>query len=259
MSESVICNPHLRNLSRVEFVITWACTGRCKHCCQGEHEGRGNTHVSPEIAARTVGDLCAHYPITSVMTFGGEPLLHPETVCAIHAAARDCGVAKRQVITNGYFTKDPSRMDEVARALAESGVNDLLLSVDAVHQETIPPEAVKTFARSLLTHGVPVRTQPAWVVNEAHENPYNRTTRAILGEFAAMGITANTGNDILPEGNAATYLAEYYDLSATYVNPYADDPFDLRTVTVDPDGTCLCGNINRSGVMELVKKYLPNG
>ena len=23
---------------RIEFVITYACTGRCKHCSQGEHK-----------------------------------------------------------------------------------------------------------------------------------------------------------------------------------------------------------------------------
>ena len=257
MNPSIITNPHLRNLSRVEFVVTWKCTGRCKHCCQGNTVRRDPAHLTPDVSARVVRDLTRAHPITSVMTFGGEPLLHPETVCAIHAAAREGGVAKRQVITNGYFTKDPARMDEVARALAESGVNDLLLSVDAFHQETIPLDTVKIFAKSLLTHGIPVRTQPAWVVNESHENPYNRTTRAILGEFAALGITANTGNDILPEGNAATYLADYYDPTATYVSPYADDPLDLRTVTVDPDGSCLGGNIHRSGILELVKKYRP--
>ena len=46
------------------------------------------------------------YGIKSVMTFGGEPLLCPETVCEIHKAAKEMNVPKRQLITNGFFSKD---------------------------------------------------------------------------------------------------------------------------------------------------------
>lgn len=44
------------------------------------------------------------------MTFGGEPLLYPETVCKIHKAARETGIAKRSVITNGFFSRDRGRI-----------------------------------------------------------------------------------------------------------------------------------------------------
>ena len=39
------------------------------------------------------------------MTFGGEPLLYPETVCKIHSAAKEMNIPKRELITNGYFSK----------------------------------------------------------------------------------------------------------------------------------------------------------
>lgn len=80
----------------------------------------------------------AHMPIASVMTFGGEPLLYPETVFAIHEAARAAGVPKPQIITNGFFCAKQAQREETARRLAQCGVNDVLLSVDAFHQETIP-------------------------------------------------------------------------------------------------------------------------
>ena len=34
-------NNYLKNLNRIEFVVTMACTGKCKHCSQGEHRLRG--------------------------------------------------------------------------------------------------------------------------------------------------------------------------------------------------------------------------
>ncbi len=30
-------NEYVKNLNRIEFVVTMACTGRCKHCSEGEH------------------------------------------------------------------------------------------------------------------------------------------------------------------------------------------------------------------------------
>lgn len=30
-------NEYLKNLNRIEFVITDSCTGKCKHCSQGNH------------------------------------------------------------------------------------------------------------------------------------------------------------------------------------------------------------------------------
>ncbi len=93
-------NHDVKNLNRIEFVVTYACTGRCKHCSEGDHSGSG-PYLGPETAARVVRDAAGRFPIASVMTFGGEPLLHPETVCAVHAAAAELGVPKRQLITNG--------------------------------------------------------------------------------------------------------------------------------------------------------------
>ena len=141
-------NPYLKNLKKIEFVVTDACTGKCKHCSEGNHDACG-ARIDHKLSADAVRRIAGLYPIQTVMTFGGEPLLHPDAVYAIHSAAREMGVSKRQVITNGYFSKDEARIHEVAEGLAACGVNDVLLSVDAFHQETIPLETVRKFARAV--------------------------------------------------------------------------------------------------------------
>ena len=45
-------NKYLENLDKIEFVVTDACTGRCKHCSQGDH--RGGAKINGEIAAEAV-------------------------------------------------------------------------------------------------------------------------------------------------------------------------------------------------------------
>ena len=129
-------NKYLKNLEKIEFVVTYACTGRCKHCSEGDHSTCG-AHIDPEVAARAVKKVAQAYPIKTVMTFGGEPLLYPDVVYAVMNAASELKIHKRQVITNGYFSKDEKRIREVAWHLADVGVNDLRLSADAFHQEYI--------------------------------------------------------------------------------------------------------------------------
>ena len=112
-------NPYLKNLRKIEFVVTNACTGRCRHCSAGEHHGAGES-IAPDIAAYAVKQIAAKYAIETVMAFGGEPLLCPDAVCAIMAAGTAMQIPHRQVITNGYFTKDPAMAEEMAARLAAS-------------------------------------------------------------------------------------------------------------------------------------------
>jgi hypothetical protein len=248
-------NSYLKNLRKIEFVITNACSGRCKHCSEGDHSAHGE-RIDPQIAADAVRKIAAEYDIRTVMTFGGEPLLYPDAVRAIMTAAKELNIPKRQIITNGYFSKDPARIREVAERLAESSVNDLLLSVDAFHQETIPLDTVKLFATEAQKAGIPLRLQPAWLVSTEHDNPYNRRTREILAIFTHMGISVNEGNVIFPEGNAVKYLAEYF-AGEIPENPYVEDPRDVRCVSFSPNGDVLGGNVYRNDIMEIIKDYAP--
>ena len=248
-------NVYLKNLNKVEFVVSFACTGRCKHCSEGDHASCGE-RIHPAIAADAVRKIAAEYDIQTVMTFGGEPLLYPEAVYAVMTAARELHIPRRQVITNGFFSKDTQRIREVAERLAACGVNDLLLSVDAFHQETIPLEVVKAFAAEVRRCGIPVRLQPAWLVGRDDDNPYNRRTREVLDCMGDPGIPVGEGNVIFPEGNALKYLAEYFT-DETPANPYVDDPFDVRCASFDPNGDVLGGNVYRCDVMDVLDDYDP--
>lgn len=250
-------NEYLKNLNRIEFVVTMACTGRCKHCSEGEHISNGE-HIDGERAAVAIKDVCQNYHIQSLMTFGGEPLLFPTDVCRIHAAAREMGILQRQLITNGFFSKDENRIREVAHLLAESGVNHILLSVDAFHQETIPIEPVMFFAKCVKETGIPIRIQPAWLVSEDDNNPYNQKTRKLLQEFLQEGFSVASGNIIFPSGNARKYLKEYFDDDVEYFNPYEEDPRDIRAISFNPGGDVLNGNIYKDCIMDIINSYLPD-
>ena len=147
-------------------------------------------------------------------------------------------------------------MRDVAKRLAECGVNDLRLSVDAFHMESIPLDTVKQFALALKDAGVPTKTQPAWLVSREHINPYNVKTRALLAEFSRFGIDESEGNVIFPEGNAKVYLAEYFG-GITVDNPYVENPCDVRCISFEPNGDVLGKNVYNKDIIDIIKEYTP--
>ena len=247
-------NKYLEHLNRIEFVVTWACTGRCRHCSEGEHALNGE-HIDADAAVGAVYEICRHYQIESLMTFGGEPLLYPEIVCKIHKAAKKMGIPKRDLITNGFFSKDEKRIREVVSMLTESGAGSIALSVDAFHQETMPLEPVRYFAECVQKTDMSIRTSPAWLVSEEDNNPYNIKTREILRVFTQMGIETASGNVIFPSGNAVKYLSEYFDEMKDYVSPYEEDPKDVRAISFSPNGDVLNGNVYKNNIMDILEAY----
>lgn len=250
-------NPYTQNLNRIEFLLTFACTGRCKHCSEGDHTNTGE-HINGDIAADMVRKVASNYDIKSLMTFGGEPLLYPEEVCKVQTAARDAGIVEQQLITNGFFSRDEEKIRRVVNNLAQSGVNNLLLSVDAFHQETIPIEPVITFAKAVLEMKIPkFRIHPAWLVSKDADNSYNNKTREILAVFNAIGIPTSSGNVIFPGGNALKYLNEYFDFSISHKSKYTENPQDIKAICVIPNGNVLGGNIYKTDIIDILKNYNP--
>ena len=248
-------NKYLENAEKIEFVVTDACTGRCIHCSAGGNKGNGES-INPAVARDAVKKICGIYGIKTVMAFGGEPLLCLDTVEAIMSAARDMSVPRRQVITNGYFTSNIESIRSAAKRLANCGVNDLLLSVDAFHQQTIPLATVSVFAEEARDAGIPVRLQPAWLVSPIDKNPYNLKTRELLDSLAYLGLPESYGNVVFPEGNAKIFLADYFRDNKPD-NPYTEDPCNVKCISFSANGDVLDGNVYDKDITDILDGYTP--
>ena len=262
-------NPYM-NINRIEFGMTYNCTGRCRHCSVGEKiNGSDKSHVEYRRIKGMLKEVTDMYPVHSVMCFGGEPLLYPDDVSGIMQKAAEYGIPLREIITNGYFSKDESRIAEVVSSLKKAGVTRILLSVDSFHQEIIPLEPVYAFARSAAASSIEIKLQPAWLVNEQADNEYNTRTRDILNRFSDLPVPVNQGNNIFPSGNAALNLAEYYvkkpvDLDQRCGDaPYTDRLDKVTTLPVSPNGdvnacSFMIGNVYRESVTEIFERYNPH-
>ena len=184
-------------------------------------------------------------------------MLYPEVVCAIHRAANEMRISKRELITNGFFTKDINRIKEVVQDLENSGVCQILLSVDAFHQETIPLEPVRLFAECVTKTGMSIKLSPAWLVSEKDNNQYNVRTREIIKEFDYLNIPVGAGNIVFPSGNALKYLKEYFEENVECTSPYQENPEDIRAISFSPNGDVLDGNFYQKGILEILNDYQP--
>lgn len=54
-------NKYLKNLNKIEFVVTNACTGRCKHCSEGDHASCGE-----QIDSKIAYDVVKRCPISMI-------------------------------------------------------------------------------------------------------------------------------------------------------------------------------------------------
>lgn len=256
------------DINRVEFVITQQCTGRCKHCSVGDKLDKKG-HIEYDKVRGILTKLCERFNITSVMCFGGEPLLYYNEVKGILGEAAACGIDKRQLITNGFFSNNKEKMMAAVGALEEAQANDILLSVDAFHQESIPLEAVYEFARRIKDgNQLPLRLHPAWVVNREHDNPYNNSTKQILERFNDLKLTVSRGNDIFPAGKALENLSEYFPepkLDLTYrcgAAPYSTRLDQVDSISIGADGkVSVCcfpiGNVYEEDINSILDRYNP--
>jgi len=258
-------------VDRIEFVVTYRCNSRCKHCqIESNQRSFHPKAIDKELAAQIVRDVAAAYSPRSIMTFGGEPLLFPDVVCAIHATAKAHGIDKRQVITNAGWPRSKEDFRAVAFKLAESGITEIDISVDYFHQEYIPLSTVEQNVRSLVEAGIGrLRWNPCWVVSKEHDNKWNRRTKSVLQALAHLPADESEGNIVQPVGNAITWLRDYLPPKTPLPEgscgdmPYTGRLDQVSSISVGPDGSiAVCdeffvGNAAQRSVIELLQRYDP--
>lgn len=72
-----------------------------------------------------------------------------------------------------------------------------------------------------------------------------------------MGITSSDGNVIFPSGNALKYLSEYFDPDQEPDNPCAENPLDVRTINISPNGDTLNDNVYQKDILNIIDDYMP--
>lgn len=240
------------------------------HCYATKHKEGHPQHIDRSLAVDIVRKVSQKCNVESVMTFGGEPLLFPEIVCSIHKKATQSKIPSREVITNGFWSNDLTKIRRIARNLAECGVNNIHVSVDAFHQEHIPLDIVRKAVESCLEVGIEdIAWNPCWVISEDDHNMFNRKTKSILKELEYLPIRMSKGNVLEPDGLALINLREFLPQKNKVPAgkcgdmPYTEPLDSVTSISVEPDGRiAVCnefyiGNASKISILDILENYDP--
>ncbi len=261
------------SIKRIEMAVTYRCISHCRHCQVSEVQRMMNpSHLAPDLAERAVREVASVSPVNSLMTWGGEPLLYPDTVCAAHAAARDCGMQWRTIITSLGTPVGEEDFRRLARRLKDSGVTDMYLSVDAFHQEWIPLEVVRRNTLALVEVGIGyLAWNVSFLVSPDADNRWNARTHQILKELAGLPVHFDLKDAVIvqPLAHAPENLAEFFPPRRPVVAgrcgdlPYTAPPDRAHLLGITPDGSLeLCfgvriGNLAQGHAGEICERYNP--
>jgi len=145
-----------------------------------------------------------------VCIFGGETFLYPELLFNVIKEAKKFKVPRVSVITNGFWGENEQLAKKYANNLKNAGLDQLVVSVDAFHQEFIPLETVKNILQAAEAVGMENVEVDAKVLGSSEErNVFNERTEALLEEIQKE---FNVKIDVEPVhlyGRAAYELASY--------------------------------------------------
>jgi hypothetical protein len=257
-------------LKGLDIILTYECTSRCAHCCYRAGPGEGGTMTVAEVEGYLTA--IADHPIEWILLFGGEPFVCYDLLQAsVVLAASMAGVL---VFTNGYWATDPDTARRLLAGLQEAGLDHMLFSVDAFHQERVPVEriAIGIEAARELGYGR-IEVDNRCLGEPDNENAFNQRTRNIMNHLAELcdlgHVTIYQGPSRMV-GRAADALSPYL---ATQAGPWAECTLpgyfggDLRaphTVEIHPGGWVnLCaglalGNAHQRPLGEILAEYDPD-
>ncbi|MGC9530648.1 MAG: radical SAM protein [Candidatus Bipolaricaulaceae bacterium] len=257
-------------LEGLDILLTYECTGRCAHCCYRAGPGAGSTMTVEEVAGylAEVEDRQLEW----VLLFGGEPFVCYDLLRASVGLAVQ--LAEVLVFTNGYWATGPDAARRLLPGLQAEGLDHILFSVDAFHQEHVPVERIAVGIQAPKELGFSrVEIDSRFLSEPGDDNPVNlRTWSSLdrLGRLCELDSVAADRGPARMVGRAADLLTPRL---ASRPGPWRECPLpgylggDLRaptTVEIHPGGWVnLCaglalGNARQHRLSDIVAAYDPD-
>ena len=115
-------NQYLKNLNKIEFIVTYACTGRCKHCSEGDHASCGEPERLGLIDAIRFLRSIKALPILA------HPLkdISAEQLCEMLPRLIEAGLVGIETMHSSYSDEEIAISKEIAHrySLLQSGGSD---------------------------------------------------------------------------------------------------------------------------------------
>ncbi len=137
-----------RKLNAIGIQLTNKCNLNCRHC-GSESSPKGKNGPSIEWLCNLIDAITEKTSIETLMITGGEPFLRYKDLLVMieKGANKNLGI---EVVTNGYWGKNIDKAKCYIKNLAQSGLSQLTISVDVIHQQYIEEKAIENVLEALL-------------------------------------------------------------------------------------------------------------
>jgi hypothetical protein len=225
-------------------------------------------------ARNWLSTLAANHPLESITIHGGEPLLYFPNYCVerILRHATELKIARRGLITNGFWATDQDTARRKLAKLKSSGLTSITFSVDGFHQEYVPIETVRIGLEEAVKLGFSrIGVLSHYLTSVKAENIYNKLTNQSLAQIKDIdGIVIDRFKSSLYGRAAETLtgtLAKSRNLPAGPCRfPYwlGNDIRDPKAIEIDFNGhVTLCpgiciGNLKSQPLTKVIDQYDPH-
>lgn len=217
-------------------------------------------------------EAVAGQPLEGILLFGGEPFLCYDLLRASIPLAATLA-QQLYVFTNGYWATDPDTALQRLAGLQEAGLDYILFSVDAFHQDRIPLGRVATGIQAARTLGYrTIEIDNRFLGSPETDNTFNRRTRANMIRLAKLCDLSDVRVDQGPARMVGRAVDELSYYMASQGRPMDTCPLpdylggDLRAPTgveIHPGGWVnLCaglalGNVHQRPLASILADYDP--
>lgn len=258
----------LMQVKGVDFLLTFKCPSKCKHCSYKAGPERSG-HMKLADAEKYLEELADTQPLQSIGAHGGEPFLYFELLKHIMEKAKELEVQGTWTITNGYWAKTKALAKRKLVELKEAGLKSMTFSVDGFHQEYIPLENVRNGIEAAVSVGLNrVCVDSYFLGSPNSDNVYNDLTKKAIKSLRNLDKVEIYTRQASFKGRAAELLTKYVDLKAEPPTGKCPLPFwiggDLKspeTVEIDFEGNVtLCpgiciGNTKNQSLAQILQSY----
>ena len=219
-----------------QLVVTRRCNLSCGYCNEYDQVSKP---VPTETLKRAIDKLHQLGTFTLEMT-GGEPLMHPDVI-ALFDYARDVGIPRRRIITNGFFLTRP-----IIEELNRVELFNMQISIDGIHRNEVTEKVLDNLKKRLvlLREHARFRVTIGVVIGSTNFDEADQLTDYAL----AQGFVVNL--NILHDGEGQlelprAQLDKYEELVTRVHGPQFDFAGDYRYRLVtgaDADFRCRAGS-----------------
>ena len=135
------------------FMVSYACTAKCRHCMYGCSYLGNRDYVTPEKAEKIMAEL-ERAGVTDLHIGGGEPFLNFDGLLAVIRAMNHHRILVDYIETNAFWCVSVDAAAEKLRKIQDLGAETIMASCDPFHSEYVPLERVTTFVRACERVGI---------------------------------------------------------------------------------------------------------